>query len=87
MGGKNLKEDEVLSRFKNACTHQQMQITFRVAVKRDVDGHWLYGDLLVFDKSIDMHDLFQCSSLLQRFLELVSTSMCRMKVTLLPAGL
>jgi hypothetical protein len=56
-----LREDEVLSHFKNACTHRQMQITFRAAIKRAVEGHQLYGDLLVFDKSIDMHDLYQGS--------------------------
>jgi hypothetical protein len=43
-----LKKDEVLSHFNNACTHRQMQITFRVAVKHSVEGHWVYGDLLVF---------------------------------------
>jgi hypothetical protein len=64
-----------------------MQITFRTAVKRAVEGHRLYGDLLVFDKPIEMHDLYQGSRLLQHFLELVSTSMRRMKVTHLPAGL
>ncbi len=64
-----------------------MQITFRAALKRAVEGHRLYGDLLVFYKLIDMHDLYQGSRLFQLFLELVSTSVCRMKVTLLPAGL
>ena len=82
-----LREDEALSHFTNARTHRQMQVTFRAAIKRAVEGHRLYGDLCIFDKSIDMHDLYQGSRLLQHFLELVSTSMRRMKVTLLPACL
>ncbi len=48
-----------------------MQVTFLAAIKRAVEGHQLYGDLLVFDKSIDMHDLFQDSCLLHYFLEVV----------------
>ena len=63
-----LREDEALSHFTNARTHRQMQVTFRAAIKRAVEGHRLYGDLLVFDKSIDMHDMYQVSRLLQHFL-------------------
>jgi hypothetical protein len=82
-----LLEDESLPHFKIARTHRQMQITLRAAVLQAVAGHRLSGDLVVFDKSIGVHDLYQGSRLLQRLLDLASTSMRRMKVTILPAGL
>jgi len=82
-----LHEDESLFHFNDARTHRQMQITLRAAVLRAVEGHRLSGDLTVFDKSIGMHDLYQGSRLLQRLLELASTSMRRMKVTIISAGL
>ncbi len=74
-----LKEDEVLSHFKNASTHWQMQITFRAAAKRSVEGSWLYGivimaTFLFLTNPSTCMILYQGSCLLQHFLELVSTS-------------
>jgi hypothetical protein len=67
-----LKEDEMLSHFKNARTHRQMQITFRGAVKHAVEGRRLYGNIFVFEKSIDMHDLYQGSHLVVAFTSALS---------------
>jgi hypothetical protein len=82
-----LKEDEALFHFNDARTHRQMQVIFRSAVLRAVEGHRLYGDLAVYDKSIGKHDLYQGSRLLNKLLELASLSMRRLRKTLLPAGL
>jgi hypothetical protein len=64
-----------------------MQVTLRAAVLRAVEGHRLYSELVVFDKSIEMHDLYQGSRLLNKLLDLASLSMRRMPKTLLPAAL
>jgi hypothetical protein len=54
-----LAEDESLFHFDDASTcHRLMQVTLRAAVLRAVEGHQLYSELAVFDKSIEMHDLY-----------------------------